>query len=84
MNEAPDREKYNFYAPPGQWRVICVEPSAKRDWIAGDRDSREEAIELARAEAHPGIVAYVYNEHGACSFNKGLRVNRKEDPYRRK
>ncbi|MBA1139305.1 hypothetical protein [Mesorhizobium neociceri] len=74
-------------APPGKYQVVCVKPKKKgfphQEWHHGDFDTRPLAIAAAKEQGNLTTFAYVYNEHGACSYCNGGPPIFKRDGYKR-
>lgn len=51
-------------APQGKFRVIGVDTFDGGDWIEGDFDTREMAIECARKKGGTMLKTHVYDDKG--------------------
>lgn len=58
-------------APEGKFRVVCVDTFDGTDWIQGDFNTKEEAIEVAEGKGGNMLKAYVYNDSGNDIYNAG-------------
>ncbi len=54
----------NFKAPKGKFRVIGVDTFDGVDWIEGDFDTKEQALECAHKKGGEMLVTHVYDDNG--------------------
>jgi len=56
----------NFKAPKGKFRVIGVDTFDMdgSDWIEGDFDTKEQALECARKKGGEMLKTHVYDDNG--------------------
>jgi hypothetical protein len=51
-------------APRNKFRVICVDTFDGGDWIEGDFDTKEQALECARKKGGEMLKTHVYDDNG--------------------
>jgi hypothetical protein len=51
-------------APTGKFRVIGVDTFDGTDWVYGDFNTKEEAIELANKKGRIMLKTHVYDDQG--------------------
>ncbi len=57
-------ELFSRNAPTGKFRVVGVDTFDGGDWVAGDFDTREEAITYADKKGAVMLVMHVYDDKG--------------------
>lgn len=57
-------ELFKLQAPKGKYRVIGVDTFDGGDWVQGDFDTREEAMNCASIKGGQMTVMYVYDDKG--------------------
>lgn len=58
-------------APRGKYRVIGVDTFDGTDWVVGDFDTLEVAVQRAREKGGEMLKTHVYNDHGEHLFEAG-------------
>ena len=58
-------------APAGKFRVIGVDTFDGTDWIDGDYDTEEIAIQQAKVKGGTMLKTHVYNDEGKHIFEAG-------------
>lgn len=61
----------DLQAPEGKFRVVGVDTFSDEDWIQGDYDTEQEAIDAATALGQPMLKAHVYDDQGRHLFEAG-------------
>lgn len=51
-------------APEGKFRVVGVDTFSHDDWVQGDFDTKEKALECARYKSGTMLKMYVYDDKG--------------------
>jgi len=51
-------------APKGKFRVVGVDTFDGTDWVEGDFDTKEEALELAKLKGGTMLKTHVYDDKG--------------------
>lgn len=61
----------DFKAPKGKFRVVGVDTFDNSDWISGDFDTKEKAIEHAREKGGVMLKTHVYDDNGNHIYEAG-------------
>lgn len=54
----------DFIAPKGKFRVIGVDTFDSSDWVSGDFDTQQEAVEHANEKGGVMLKTHVYDDNG--------------------
>lgn len=69
-----DSDGVELKAPPGEFRVVCVDTFDGDDWVGGDFKTKEEAIDFAnkKVKANPTMFkVHIYDDVGVHLFEAG-------------
>ncbi len=58
-------------APKGKFRVVCVDTFSNEDWVHGDFDTKQIAINKANKKGGNMLKAYVYDDQGKWLHGAG-------------
>lgn len=64
-------EEFSRSAPPGKFRVIGVDTFDGTDWVYGDFNTKEKAIEFADEKGDDMLKTHVYDDQGKHLFTAG-------------
>ena len=60
-----------FKAAPGKFRVIGVDTFSNTEWMQGDYETEEEAIDVADEKGGSMTMMYVYDDTGRRTHSAG-------------
>jgi hypothetical protein len=58
-------------APEGKFRCVGVDTFDGEDWVYGDYDTEEEAINMAKEKGDNMLKTHVYDDKGKHIFDAG-------------
>jgi len=64
-------ETFSREAPPGKFRLVCVDTFDGGDWVQGDFDTIEAAMAEAKKHNTEMMRIYVYDDTGRCLDGMG-------------
>lgn len=71
MNQPEKDGGFSSFAPKGKFRVVGVDTFDGGDWVEGDCDTLEEAIELANKTGGTMLKTHVYDDKGKSLYHAG-------------
>lgn len=57
-------EEFSRRAPPGMYRVVCVDTFDGSDWVHGDYNTERDALDAARRKGGEMLRTHVYDDSG--------------------
>lgn len=65
------KEREEFKAPKGKFRVVGVDTFSHEYWVYGDYNALQEATDFAKLKGSNMNMVYVYDDKGEYKFHAG-------------